>query len=117
MLNSNRSFVTGVSCLLLGLSLYAPAAFAGLSDDPPSLKVNYKELDLSKSAGAEALYRRIKRAASTVCAESFRTMGPLRSAGHEKECIEKAIDNAVSDVNEPLLTALWQGQPRVAANR
>ena len=117
MLNSNKSFVTSVSCILLGLSLYAPAAFAGLNDDPPSLKVSYKELDVSKPAGAEELYRRIKRAANTVCDESFRSMGPLRSAGHEKKCIEKAIDNAVSDVNEPLLTALWQGQPRVASTR
>jgi UrcA family protein len=117
MLHSNKSFVTSVSCVLLGLALHAPAAFAGLSDDPPSIKVSYNELDLSKQAGAEELYRRIKRAAQTVCQESFRSMGPLRSAGYQKKCQQKAIDNAVNDVNRPLLSALWQRQTRVASTR
>jgi UrcA family protein len=117
MLNSKRSIVTSLSCVLLGMALHAPTAFAGLSDDPPSIKVSYNELDLSKQAGAQKLYQRIKRAANTVCEESFSSMGPLRSVRHQRECEQKAIDNAVADVNRPLLSALWKRQTRVASTR
>lgn len=117
MLNSNKSLVTSMGCILLGLALYTPTAFAGLNDDPPSLKVSYKDLDMSKQEGAEALYRRIKWAANRVCEESFHSAGPLRSAGGERKCVKRAIDNAVNEVNEPQLTALWKGQTRVASTR
>lgn len=117
MLNSKRSWVTSVSCVLLGVALYTPTAFAGLSDDPPSIKVSYGELDLSNPAGAESLYRRIKQAARTVCAESARSSGPLRPYNGQKKCEETAIGNAVNDVNRPLVSALWQKQTRVASNR
>jgi UrcA family protein len=117
MLTSKKSLVTSVSCVLFGLALYTPAAFAGLSDDPPSIKVSYTDLDPSKPAGAEALYHRITRAARTVCAESFRTSIPYRRVSGQKQCEEKAIGNAVNDVNHPLVSALWEKQPRLAANR
>jgi UrcA family protein len=115
MLYSKKSFVTSVSCVLFGFALYAPAAFAGLEDDPPSIKVSYAELDLSKPAGAQTLYRRIKKAAQAVCAESFQGSGPVRPFG-QKQCEERAIERAVNEVNRPLLSSLWQKQPRFAYN-
>jgi UrcA family protein len=117
MLNSKKSWVSSVSCVLFGLALYTPAAFAGLRDDPPSINVSYSTLDLSKPAAAETLYRRIRQAARSVCAESYRGMGPLRPYSDKKKCEATAIGKAVSDVNHPLLSALWQKQTRLAANR
>ncbi|HEU4627395.1 MAG TPA: UrcA family protein [Steroidobacteraceae bacterium] len=118
MLNSKKSFVTSVSCILFGLALHAPAAFAKLSDDPPSLKVSFKELDLSKQAGAEELYRRITRAANAVCREAFQSPSPAFPTRNEhQKCIEAAIDNAVSEVNQPLVSALSKRQTRVASTR
>lgn len=105
MLNSTRPFVTGVSCALIGFALHGQTAFASLADDPPSIKVSYAELDLSKPAGAQELYRRIKRAAKAVCGSSFST-ADLRRSLNQKKCYESAIDDAVSRVDRPVLSAL-----------
>jgi UrcA family protein len=73
----------------------------------PTVTVSYADLDLSKPAGVEMLYQRIKDAARTVCA-------PLASKGLTREgvwrlwrdCYEQAVSNAVASINRPTLTAL-----------
>jgi UrcA family protein len=116
MSNPNRSFAIGVSCIVIGLALNASPAFAALSDNPPSLTVKYEELDLSKSAGAKELYRRIKRAAKAVCREAIDYRN-LQESGRYAQCIQGATDEAVREVDKPLVSALWKSQTRVASIR
>lgn len=64
--------------------------------------VSYADLDVNKAEGAQALYKRLNRAAKTVCA-------PLRGrdltrAGEHRACVGEALANAVGEVNQPLLT-------------
>jgi UrcA family protein len=64
--------------------------------------VSYADLDVNKPEGAQALYKRLNRAAKTVCA-------PLRGrdlqrASEHRACLGEALANAVGEVNQPLLT-------------
>jgi len=85
--------------LTSGSLLAAPPA-----DGTRSVTVDYADLDVSRPAGARALYVRIKRAARTVCA-------PLESRDLHRvalwrDCYEQAVADAVAEIGRPTLTAL-----------
>jgi hypothetical protein len=61
--------------------------------------------DPSKPEGAQEPYRRIKRAAHAVCGASFSGSDPRRSL-NQKKCYENALDDAVSRVDRPVISAL-----------
>jgi UrcA family protein len=69
--------------------------------------VSYADLDLSKPAGAQALYNRIKRAAREVCgsADYYKNVSPPKAW---RECVDTAVADAVAEVDRPSLTALHQ---------
>jgi UrcA family protein len=69
--------------------------------------VSYADLDLSKPAGAQTLYKRIKGAASRVCRPTG--LYVMASRSHRK-CIETAVADAVAQVDRPSLTALHREQ-------
>lgn len=71
----------------------------------PQVTVSYADLDLSKAAGAQTLYKRIKNAAARVCGSSGRyTILEGRKAWHA--CYDTAVANAVAQIDRPTLTAL-----------
>lgn len=80
----------------------------------PSITVSYRDLDISKPAGLETLYSRIQDAAKSVC--YFDGQVPMELArGHAvRTCYRAAIDNAVSQINRPQLTALHRVKSRQA---
>jgi UrcA family protein len=96
-------------CGALTLSaLQATALQATRADDgPPSQRVNYADLDISKPAGAKALYSRIVNAAKHVCA--INGYKDLSTTHWVQVCTDRAIDNAVRDVDSPALSALRPG--------
>lgn len=67
-----------------------------------SEKVTYTDLDVNKAEGAQALYKRLNRAAKNVCAP-LRGRELSRATAH-RACIGEALANAVGEVNQPLLT-------------
>ncbi|HEY0683272.1 MAG TPA: UrcA family protein [Steroidobacter sp.] len=80
----------------------------------PSIKVSYSDLDISKSSGLELLYSRIQHAARSVC--SFDDQAPMELAKGQavRTCYRSAVDNAVSQINRPMLTALHRVKSRQA---
>jgi len=86
----------------------AVVAFTGLAvagpDDVPRVVVKYGDLDTQNGKGAEELYRRIKAAADKVCShvEADRFFAYYA----KKACVDDAIDRAVAQVGNPLVTAL-----------
>src|SRR5271168_4502387 len=86
------------------IALCALQVTARASDEgPPSNRVSYADLDISKPAGAKVLYGRIKRATNQVC----QIHGFSMEATQMKErYIDRAIENAVKDVGSPALSAL-----------
>jgi UrcA family protein len=71
----------------------------------PQVTVSYADLDLSKPAGAQTLYKRIKSAASRVCGAGGRYTH-LEGRKAWRNCYDTAIANAVAQIDRPTLTAL-----------
>jgi UrcA family protein len=94
-----RPFALAVVLGLLGSA-------QALASVPPSVKVNYADLNLSTQAGAQTLYNRIAGAARTVCGFPGST---LLDQSIWKACYRDAISEAVAKVNSPLLTAIQTG--------
>jgi UrcA family protein len=94
-----------IATTLIGaLTLHAisPGAIAGPSPgDPRREIVRFADLDLTRPAGAQELYRRIRNAAREVCT----AYGPL---GYDRSCVQQAV----ADVDAPRLTARLGSPPQ-----
>jgi UrcA family protein len=115
--NTIRNALGAASFFLCGaLALSALEASARAADGgPPTQKVSYADLDISKPAGAKVLYSRIVAAANRVCA--FDGYKDLATMHWVHVCTDRAIDNAVRDVDSPALSALRPGNAtHLAAN-
>jgi UrcA family protein len=67
-----------------------------------SERVSYTDLNLDRPAGARTLLMRINGAAERVC-------GPddgSHSQGAYQTCVRDAVDHAVTDLDNPLVTSL-----------
>lgn len=62
--------------------------------------VRFADLDLSKPEGVARLYARISRTARDICGDADGSMSL------KQKCVAKTIEDAVSRINKPLLTAL-----------
>jgi UrcA family protein len=74
------------------------------SDEVPTVRVHYQDLDLSTEQGATTLYKRIAGAAKQVC-PSTNTMS-VNARSFAEKCVAAAIERAVADVNSPQLARL-----------
>ncbi len=99
--------LSSIACLACMTQAPAAAPFGQVSTT-----VNFHDLDLSTIEGATALYKRIRRAANFVCSDTG-TAG-LASYREWRSCYQTAIADAVTKVNNPLLTAVSQGKSREA---
>ena len=95
-----------LSTLLGSLSACTDAVAAEQAAEVATRRVGYADLDLTRDAGAAALYSRIHFAARQVCepvsaAWTWKVLEPAR------RCIEAAITRAVADVNAPALTTYY----------
>jgi UrcA family protein len=70
-----------------------------------STTVTYADLDLSRAAGANALYNRLWVATKKVCVEP--SIGNLKAKGTYNGCRTNAMAEAVADVNNPNLNQAY----------
>jgi UrcA family protein len=81
------------------------AAYAAVGREPPSVRVSFKDLNLTTHAGAAALYQRIRNAARSAC-------GPVDIALPEEKaawdrCVDEAIGSAVAKLGSARLTEYY----------
>lgn len=69
--------------------------------------VHYNDLDLSTTAGAVTLYKRIQGAARMVCEEHGYEVG-VDAWREWSGCFHTAVNDAVEKVHSPLLNALYR---------
>lgn len=83
-----------------------------------SVKVAYDDLDISRDAGARVLLVRIEQAARRICGDRPAPRLVTANLRHQS-CIGSAVSGAVSHVNSPRLTALFndETQPLRVASR
>jgi UrcA family protein len=102
-----RAFVLAAA-LAVGVPVAQAADYVSVGELRLSEAVSYGDLDLDRNDDVSRLYKRLDRAAKNVCA-------PLRgrmvtpSAKH-RSCVTEALANAVSDVNQPLLTQYYKSK-------
>jgi UrcA family protein len=104
-----------VARFILGLLACGVAVESGSAAVEPaqSAKVRYADLDLSRMAGAEELYRRIQVAARRTCDASI-TYHYLETAPARHACYRLTIADAVARANLAPLTAVHAEALRVA---
>ena len=113
ILKSHRRIARSLTLLLAGIAVSGPATlFAGTridaTDELPTVHVSYAGLDLSTKTGAAILYQRIKGAAQQVCGSVDGRQ--LAQLARWNACYEKALADAVAQVNQPQVTALYRTQ-------
>ncbi|HKJ75527.1 MAG TPA: UrcA family protein [Alphaproteobacteria bacterium] len=100
-----------IALLTAGLTsglAFSPAARAdGLNQDAPSRVVKYDDLAVSTRAGAQTLYNRIRSAAKAVCGD-IHSSRDLQTSLNRLKCVSELVDKAVKDVDEPVLTELYE---------
>jgi UrcA family protein len=92
-------------------SSIATVSLASDSSDALQATVKFGDLNVSSTAGATTLYTRIRIAAEAVC----RPFQPLNNADLAARsvfaaCVHKAMSNAVSDVDQPTLSAIYNAK-------
>lgn len=97
------------------LTVVAALSFAGASqaafaqtDDTASVKVQSSDLNLSTDAGAKVMLQRIRQAAKSVCGPAPTNQIDRVARLHEI-CVKDAVSRTVSQLNSPMITALYSG--------
>lgn len=93
---------------LAALAIAAPAFAQNETDRPQERVVTYGELNLNSAAGADTLVRRLDNAAEQVCGSNDGRTN-TRQAMINRNCEVETTDNAVDDVNHPVVTARYTG--------
>lgn len=93
--------------ILIG-SAFALAALPAMADsasnyDIKSVEISTSEYDLTETDDAQRLYSKIKRAAKRACNRTG-VRQSLRELAEERTCRDDAIERAVAQLNEPVLT-------------
>jgi len=117
--NTATRFIAGAIFTALVSSLSATAG-AAASNGSLQETVKYTDLGVSTTQGAGALYNRIRIAADHVCAPL--NHGDLSSHMRVQACTHTAIADAVSQVNQPSLSAVYDASngassPRIVASK
>ncbi len=94
---------------IAALSLSAPQLAMAGEPVVRSIAVSYDDLDPSNAAGARLLYARIRWAARKVCTLDGE-LGRVALSWERTQCIQRAVDQAVISIDNPVLAAMYRGK-------
>ncbi len=100
-----KTFTLIATALVLSGSILS-AANANPQSDVPTAVVKFGDLDANRPAGKDELYRRLTRAATSVC----RSLDPNESGLNlaliplHNACIDQAVSGGVAKINRPEFT-------------
>jgi UrcA family protein len=111
---ARRYAVVAIATLAAGLAVNH--AGAAEPTQAPTVVVRYADLDLSRPKDAQRLYYRLYAAAQKVCRASGLGSGggmeDLARLRQFHDCLDRALTNAVTDVNSSQVTAIQQAERR-----
>jgi UrcA family protein len=112
MNSSSRS--TGLRGLIAAAIFGALASsFSAISAADPSsasINVKYADLNIASPSGALVLYERIRAAAQSACNYFW-----FKTDADEARCVQNTIANAVTKVNQPALSAVYNAKYKTSA--
>jgi len=90
----------------------ATVSAASTLEAPEQRTVKFGDLNLATDSGVALLYARIRSAAREVCEPA--NVWNLSDLLASKDCADRAVEQAVEDINVPLLKTYHRTQGRVA---
>lgn len=114
----NAMLKKSAATLTLAAAVVGPFALAhadrvGQMAGVPEIVVNYDDLDITNEQGLERLYSRIQYAAMDIC-DYDRLHKELSRQRRPASCYRAAVDDAIKQVNQPMLTALHRAKSKTA---
>jgi UrcA family protein len=94
-------------CSLSALSIAPGCLSTVYAAEAPSKKVSYADLNLSRPADVQVLYKRIKLAAAGVCDKEPEPL-EMSQYAHWRRCYEPALHAAVMQIDAPALLSLYR---------
>jgi UrcA family protein len=109
---ASERFVSGVGAIALTACLLAVsdarASAAEFVDVGPSVTVTYAHDAFTSEQGTAQVYRKLKRAARSVCGFDDGNRLTLQTQRFKDQCYAETLARAVNKVDRPLLSALHQ---------
>lgn len=90
------------------VALFATLTAGAQAGDVPQVHVKYGDLNLATTAGATALYQRIRGAADRVC--GVPDTQELARLARAKVCAAQTVAEAVAAVDAPVLTGVHEAR-------
>jgi UrcA family protein len=107
---SKKTAIIGLALVTALASTWAGQASATTPSGIKAQRVNYSDLDLSRSQDAQVLVRRVWQAAHQVCSiNGASDLDRLSRSYHN--CVKTAAGKAIAKLNNPVVTAAWEGKP------
>jgi UrcA family protein len=88
------------------------SAVSAADPNPVSVTVKFVDLNIASPSGALLLYERIRAAAQGACSYYW-----FKTNADESRCVHDAIANAVTKVNAPELSAVYNAKSKTSAPR
>src|SRR5262245_5863492 len=102
----NRFGLPALATVLLASAGPVSVAAPPVANGSPIITVKYDPSEAATPAGAQALYTRIKAAATNAC-DPYESRELVRHVVWQK-CYSAAVTRAVAAVHQPILTALHE---------
>jgi len=99
-----------IATAIFGALVLSFSSISAADSSSASVTVKYADLDIASPSGALVLYERIRAASRGACSYFW-----FKTDADEARCVHKAIANAVSEVNEPALSAVYNAKFKTSA--
>ena len=86
------------------------SAVSAAAPSSASITVKYADLNVASRSGALVLYERIRTAAQNACSYFW-----FKTDADEARCLQNTIANAVTKVNQPALSAVYNAKYKTSA--
>ena len=104
--------ISRIACVAVSLGVigaspaFAAEELAAENGDTQTVDVYFPDLNLAKNKDAKLLFMRLRNAAEDICGTTF-DAATLYSRLQVEQCQKEAIGQAVSKIDKPLLTAVY----------
>jgi len=106
---ASPGFCRLVATAILGALASSFSAVSAADPRPVSVTVKFADLNISKPSGAHVLYRRVRAAALDACSYYW-----FESDADAARCVHDAIASAVTRINQPELSAVFNANYKTA---
>jgi len=99
-----------VATAIFGVLASSFSAVSAADPSSASVTVKYADLNIASPSGAHVLYERIRAAAQSACSYFW-----FKTDADEARCVQDTIAKAVTKVNQPALSAVYDAKDKTAA--